>query len=253
MKITLLQRNITWADTQANIDGTQAMVDECPDTDVIVLPEMWSTGFIDKPQGIVGGTTMDDNAALKSMGDIARGRDCAVAGSLAVEDGGKFYNRFFFVKPDGTFDRYDKHHLFGYGGESESFTPGNKRVVSEFRGIRFMLNVCYDMRFPIWQRNFNEYDVLIVVANWPESRAAAWDTLLRARAIENQCFAVGVNRTGNDPLCKYAGGSAIINAYGQPVVVCGKQQQTITAKIDMKELSHFRKKFPVLNDADRIK
>lgn len=254
MKITVLQNHIVWSDIDANILEAESMLKENIGSDLYVLPEMWSTGFAIDPSEVAGGTEPKDNAALRWMVDASNRYQCAIAGSLTVkEDDSTYRNRLFFVRPNGNIDYYDKHHLFGYGGEDKLYTAGNKRVVVQYNGVRFLLSTCYDMRFPVWQRNFNDYDVLLIVANWPESRQLAWNTLLRARAIENQCYAVGCNRIGKDCVSMYAGGSAIIDAYGNYLAATDSgTKAAITAVIDMNKQNRFRKKFPVLQEADNI-
>lgn len=164
---------------------------------------------------------------------------------------GTLRNRFYFVKPDGEFDYYDKRHLFTYGGENKHYAPGERRVVVEYKGIRFLLLTCYDLRFPVWARNRGDYDAIIITANWPESRQHVWDALTKARAIENQCYVIAANRTGCDPNCHYTGGSVIIDAKGHTVTQAkGQAAQTITADIDIEALHTFRCKFPVLDDRD---
>ena len=157
----------------------------------------------------------------------------------------------FFVKPDGSVTTYDKRHLFTYGGEKERFTGGDRRVIVEWRGVRFLLLVCYDLRFPVWMRNRGDYDAILFVANWPVVRQDAWETLLKARSIENQCYVAGVNRVGKDPVCEYLGGSALYNPFGQTVVRCKDAEMDVaTGKLSMAMLEEFRAKFPVLEDAD---
>ena len=178
-------------------------------------------------------------------------RNCAIAGSVAVQENGKYYNRFYFVHPDGTVQHYDKKHLFTYGGEDKQFTAGTERVVVHYRGVRILLEVCYDLRFPVWSRNLGDYDMILYVASWPTPRVDAWSALLRARAIENQCYVAGVNRMGTDPACEYSGGSAIIDPYGKTMAECPWScESEATAEIDMEKLAAFREKFPVLDDAD---
>ena len=179
-------------------------------------------------------------------------RQCAICGSLAaLAADGTLRNRFYFVKPDGEFDYYDKRHLFTYGGENKHYAPGERRVVVEYKGIRFLLLTCYDLRFPVWARNRGDYDAIIITANWPESRQHVWDALTKARAIENQCYVIAANRTGCDPNCHYTGGSVIIDAKGHTVTQAkGQAAQTITADIDIEALHTFRCKFPVLDDRD---
>ena len=225
-------------------------------SDLYVLPEMWSTGFATEPEGIAE----SDGSSLNWMKQMANRLDAAVAGSIATEIDGKYYNRFYFVKPandgsDNEIEYYDKHHLFTYSGEHLRYTAGERRVVVEWRGWRFLLQVCYDLRFPIFARNCAEgpdaYDVALYVASWPTSRRAPWDALLRARAIENQCYVCGVDRTGDDPACHYNGGTAIIDAYGNTVAACPDGEvSAIRVELDMDKLTAFRKKFPVLSDRD---
>lgn len=161
------------------------------------------------------------------------------------------YNRTFFVYPDGHYDTYDKRHLFAYGGESECYTPGTKQTIAEYKGFRIMIATCYDLRFPVWLRNTTDYDALIVVANWPQNRHDMWQTLLKARAIENQCFAIGCNRTGKDPYCDYIGGSAVIDAKGRTVGQARTGiEDVLTADIELESLHTFRSKFNVLADKD---
>ena len=249
MKVTILQTDIRWGDTAFNIQAAENLVNKVQDTDIVVLPEMWATGFMTDP------TAMPDcNNAYEWMSETARKHQCAVVGSLPIRDReGKFRNRNFFIKPDGGHYYYDKRHLFGYGGEDKHYVAGDKRVIVRYKGIRFLLQTCYDLRFPVWSRNDNDYDIMIYVANWPESRQNAWQLLTRARAIENQCFVIAANRTGNDPYCKYKGCSAIIDPKGHTIAQAKSgKQQCITAETDIDKLLHFRDKFPVLKDRDKF-
>ena len=155
------------------------------------------------------------------------------------------------MKPDGSVTWYDKKHLFTYGGEHLRFTAGTERVVVEWRGVRILLEVCYDLRFPVWARNRGDYDMILYVASWPTPRVSAWSALLVARAIENQCYVAGVNRVGTDPACEYCGGSVIIDPYGKTIAACEMNQECeASAEVDMEKLNAFREKFPALNDAD---
>jgi predicted amidohydrolase len=248
MKITILQRDIEWANPSVNINRADEVIDRNPGSDIYVLPEMFSTGFCTNPEGIA---ESDNSETLQWLKRKAAAIDAAIAGSVAVTKDGKFYNRFYFVKPDGSVTHYDKKHLFTYGGEHKRFTAGNERVVVEFRGVRILLEICYDLRFPVWARNRGDYDMIIYVASWPTPRVSAWSTLLVARAIENQCYVAGVNRVGNDPACQYCGGSVVIDPYGKTIAACTDNLECeATATIDIEALQAFRAKFPVLNDAD---
>lgn len=248
MKVIILQSDIEWANPVANVQNINRMIDAAGVADLYVLPEMFSTGFCTEPEGVAEPM---DSATLRWMQQKAAVTGAAIAGSIAVYEDGKYYNRFYFVKPDGQVSHYDKHHLFTYGGEHNHFTAGGERVVVEHCGVRILLEVCYDLRFPVWSRNRGDYDMILYVASWPESRVAAWSALLVARAIENQCYVAGVNRVGSDPKCNYCGGSAIIDPYGNALATCAMGEEcAASAEVNMEALRAFREKFPVLNDAD---
>ena len=252
MKVTLLQTDIKWSDPSANHREVERLIEQAEKSDLYILPEMWSTGFATYSDGVA--EVVDDNGdtdSLRWMRHIAQTYDAAVAGSLAMKlPDGTSLNRLLFVTPSGE-EYYDKHHLFSYGGEDRRYTAGARRVVTEWRGVRILLQVCYDLRFPVFSRNRGDYDVALYVANWPDSRRQVWDTLLRARALENQCYVIGVNRVGDDAQCHYDGGSAVIDAYGHSVAMAADgRQQVVTADIDMQRLQRFREKFPVLADRD---
>lgn len=248
MRVTILQRNIEWANPVLNIQRADEAISRNAGADLYVLPEMFSTGFCTQPEGIAESSESD---TLRWMQRKAAEMDAAIAGSVAIEQEGRYYNRFYFVKPDGSVAHYDKKHLFTYGGEHLRFTAGEERVVVEWRGVRILLEVCYDLRFPIWARNRGDYDMILYVASWPTPRVAAWSALLVARAIENQCYVAGVNRVGIDPACDYCGGSVVIDPYGKHIATCADGVECeATAEVDMAALEAFREKFPVLRDAD---
>lgn len=251
MKITLLQTDIAWNDTRENMRRVERLMNCSPGSDVYVLPEMWNTGFLVE-QSV---SYMEDSCrqALRFMQEQAARMDAAVAGSVAmVDDEGRRRNRFYFVLPDGRVHYYDKHHLFTMGGEDKFYESGCHVAEVEWRGVLFRLAVCYDLRFPTWLRNRAQrpYDVLLCVASWPRARQHVWGILLRARAIENQCYVVGVNRVGADPSLSYTGGSAVVDAKGGALVCLGSEAEAATVELDMKSLRTFRRYFPVLNDAD---
>ena len=256
MKITLVQTDIEWGKPQRNTEHIERSILAAPKSDLYVLPEMWSTGFDTTPNSIA---ESDDGESLHWMQAMADNLDAAVAGSIAVKEreDGKYYNRFYFVMPRSNgsdelnFVYYDKHHLFTYGGENLRYTPGEKRTVVEWRGVRFLLLVCYDLRFPKWSRNNGDYDCILYVASWPVTRVAAWSSLLVARAIENQCYVAGVNRVGTDSYCVYSGSTQLIDPYGQVMEKCeDNKEMTVTGNVDMEVLNASRKKFPVLEDRD---
>lgn len=258
MKITLIQTDIVWADPVANRKHIEDMLEAAPQSDVYVLPEMFSTGFATDPKGVAESLERSGNS-YEWMLEMAVKYDAAIAGSVATETRGRgnegkdYYNRFYFAKPDGALAWYDKRHLFRYGGEDKQYTAGDVKSVVEFRGVKFLLQICYDLRFPVFSRNEKDepYDVALYVANWPTSRIAVWNTLTHARAIENQCYVAAVNRVGKDLACEYDGGTMLIDPYGRTQVECESGKEGfVTGEIDMEKLNAFRKKFPVLEDAD---
>ena len=247
MKTAIIQNCIRTKQLDWTLQFAADLLNQQQGADLYVLPEMFATGFM------VDGAVENGQRILNWMQQQSRRLDAAVAGSIAIKDDeGNPRNRLFFVRPDGSFDYYDKHHLFTMAGENKQYVAGHQRVIVEWRGVRFLLQVCYDLRFPVFSRNRGDYDAIIYVANWPSSRSEVWHTLLRARALENQCFVVGANISGDDTgICYHAGDSAIINAYGHTLAQCipGKVESA-AAELDMESLQHFRKKFPVLADAD---
>ncbi|MBQ7634775.1 MAG: amidohydrolase [Bacteroidaceae bacterium] len=250
MRICMLQADLAWHDAAANSQTFARMIAQ-KEADLFVLPEMWPTGFATEPTGVA--EPADDSPSLRWMISTARASNAALAGSVATVDDGRYFNRFYFVKPNGSVTHYDKRHLFGYGGEGRCYTAGRRRTVVEWHGVRFLLCVCYDLRFPVWSRNRGDYDVALYVASWPRPRQDAWRWLLRARAIENQCYVVGVNRIGKDPACDYSGMSCAFDAWGQTVARCEPNQEcAATLHLDMPALAQFRNDFPVLKDADEF-
>jgi omega-amidase len=253
MRITLVQSEIRWEDKTANLSHLNEMISATEDhSDLIVLPETFNTGFSMKGLEMAEETRSD---TFKWMLDIAKGRNAAICGSYFIKEAGHLYNRFVFVDKTGREISYDKRHLFSMGGEDTLFTRGNKRSVFEYGGIRINPVVCYDLRFPVWLRNRGDYDLLICVANWPESRREVWNYLLRARAIENQAFVAGVNCIGIDNSGnRCSGESVLIDPKGRVILTLPENQEgAATAEITLNELEDFRRKFPVWKDADDFK
>lgn len=246
-RIALIQRNIAWLNIDANLMDIEALL-EGVKADVIVLSEMFQTGFVTNPRDAV-----DDGRTLRWMLRMAKEHDAAIVGSCAVKEGDEYRNRMYFVKPTGEVDCYDKWHLFSVGGESKNYTRGRERKIVEWRGVRYLLAVCYDLRFPVWSRQRGDYDAIIYVAAWPTPRREVWQTLLKARAIENQAYVIGVNRTGDEPTLNYSGDSAVVDYYGRCVVECGSEEWVANVVIDVDKLNVFRDKFNVSVDADEFK
>jgi predicted amidohydrolase len=252
MKIALLQTDIIWEDKAANLEKLERLIETVPkNTDIVVLPEMFNTGFSMDPERL---SEEPEGITSHWMGKMAEKGNFGLCGSYIVRENDHFLNRFLFVSPDNPREawHYDKRHLFSMAGEHRHFHPGKEKVIFTFREIRICPLVCYDLRFPVWSRNRNEYDLLIYSANWPEQRKLAWNTLIRARAIENQCFVAAVNRTGADGTgAKYCGESAVIDYIGETLVSAGITGDSVVSyDIPMAKLQEFRKKFPFLDDGD---
>ena len=250
LNIAYVQPDIKWHDIEGNLRQYDTMLDSISDADLIVLPEMFATGFTNQLDGTA--QTMDGHLADWMLRKAAA-KNAAVAGSQIINDGANYYNRLIVAMPDGHVEWYDKRHLFRMGCENETLAPGKELKIISFRGWRIRLAVCYDLRFPVWLRNTgNNYDLLICVTNWPTARHESFETLLRARAIENQCYVVGVNRVGTDGLgIDYSGGSSVIDIYGG--VMSRLPENTIgigRATVSLSKLNAFREKFPTILDAD---
>ena len=252
MIVTLLQTDIQWANPEENILQAERLMSSQPGADLYVLPEMWATGFATKPMDVA--EDEQDSVSLRWMQETAKRLGCALSGSLAVRtEDGLYRNRHYFVSPDETVF-YDKHHLFTYGHEDRYFTAGQEHTVVNYQGVNILLLTCYDLRFPLWSRYglAGTYDLIICVANWPDSRQLPWRYLTRARAIENQCYFVGVNRVGSDEYCRYQGESLACNSGGETLVLCGDQAEARTVNLDFEALKKVRERFRVLEDRDTV-
>jgi len=268
LTITTIQANIKWEDKEANLAMFEERINNINEkTEVVILPEMFSTGFSMRPgdlaEKINGGT-------INWMKKIAGEKKIILTGSIIIEEEGNYYNRLIWLLPDGRYGSYDKRHLFGYAGENDHYNPGNKRLITSVNGWKINLQVCYDLRFPVWARqscstehpgslkqgrenSLPEYDLLIYVANWPEKRNHAWKILLQARAIENQCFVVGVNRVGTDGEGHYySGDSMVIDPFGELLYTKAHEEDVKTIVLDKNNLDEIRNKLPFLKDRDRF-
>ena len=250
MKISLIQYDILWEDKPGNFDKLTKLLTGVPDgTDLVILPEMFNTGFSPAADALAEGPR---SITFEWMQKTARKMGFAVAGSYMVADVGKLFNRWVFISPEGGIFSYDKRHLFAQGGVEVNYTRGSERVVFEYMGVRICPNICYDLRFPVWSRNRNDYELLVNSANWPEARRDVWLTLLKARALENQCFVAGVNRTGIDGMgIKYSGDSMMIGPKGEKMASDQIYSECIiSCEINIDELREFRTRFSVTGDAD---
>ncbi len=253
MKVSILQLNSVWANPVENIKRAERLMSGSIDSDLFVLPEMWSTGFVTEPKGIAKEELKCN--ALSWMKEMAINYQIAICGSLAISENGIYRNRLYFVDgKNGIVSYYDKHHLFSYGHEDLNYEPGGEHTIVEYMGFHILLLTCYDLRFPIWSRYAEDlkYDMIIYVANWPESRQNAWQILTRARAIENQAFVVACNRIGDDKYCHYRGQSAIISPIGKTLASCpSNEESSVSFILNLESLVQQRAKFKVLADRDK--
>lgn len=249
VKLYAIQSELAWQDAAANRAQFERKFADCRDADVIVLPEMFTTGFSMASESIAEAADGDSSHWLLRQ---AAELNSVITGSVAVREGDKYFNRMFWASPDGELRYYDKRHLFRMAREQEHYSAGRERVVVAWRGLRFCLQICYDLRFPVFSRNRDDYDVLIYVANWPARRRHAWRSLLPARAIENQAFVVGLNRVGRDGNGHdYSGDSVIYDYLGMPLAELAEHEEGILqAELDIEAQQAFRKSFPAGLDAD---
>lgn len=261
LKLSIIQANLIWENAQKNRHSFERKIEAIKQTDLILLPEMFSTGFT---MNTVQYAEEMEGKSMEWMHKMAKQKKAVVCGSLIIREKNHYFNRLIWMKNDGSYETYDKRHLFRMANEDDHFTSGKKRLVVELNGWKICPLVCYDLRFPVWSRNQFEtdrktyaeasYDLLIYIANWPKPRVEAWEKLLYARAIENQCYVAGVNRIGTDDnQVEYNGGSLLIDAKGSRIWKAkNEEEKTITLSISKKELKDFRTKFPVGMDGDKF-
>lgn len=266
LNITIIQSDLHWESIDKNLEMfSQKITAIAEHTDLIVLPEMFNTGFT-MNTGLVA--EQMNGKTMQWMWRLSKEKKCVLTGSLIIAENGRYYNRLIWMKPDGTFETYDKRHLFRMAKEDNYFTPGSKRIIAELNGWKICPLICYDLRFPVWSRNkwtknthntdptnsnlTADYDVLLFIANWPERRSHPWRSLLVARAIENQAYVTGLNRIGADGnVITHSGDSAIINFKGETLSKTKVNEESVeTISLNYAELEEFRKTFPVGLDAD---
>ena len=262
LTVTLIQTNLHWENKAANLLMLEQKIKSIKErTEVVVLPEMFSTGFSMNNELLAENM---NGETVNWMKRVAGENKIVLTGSIIIKENEHFYNRLIWMLPNGEYGVYDKRHLFGFGNETEHYSAGNKRLIASVKGWKINLQICYDLRFPVWARQapFSseraggeaaEYDVLIYVANWPERRSHAWKTLLCARAIENQCYVVGVNRVGDDGNKIYhSGNSMVVDPAGAVLYHKADDEDTFTITLQKDSLSEFRNKFPFLKDGDQF-
>jgi len=267
LTITIIQPNLVWENKKANLDMLAQKIESIQEkTEVVILPEMFSTGFSMQPKQFAekmpACRTGRDGETIQWMKKIASSKKIILTGSVIIEEDGKYFNRLIWMLPNGEYGVYDKRHLFAYADEHNHYSAGNKRLIAQVKGWKINLQVCYDLRFPVWSRQaplstggegqgVREYDLLVYVANWPERRSTAWKTLLQARAIENQCYVVGVNRVGDDGNKIYhSGDSMIIDPLGEILYQKANEEDVFTYTLQKEKVNEVREKFPFWRDAD---
>ncbi|MEM8968697.1 MAG: amidohydrolase [Bacteroidota bacterium] len=258
LTVSLIQTSLYWHEVEANLAMLEEKIWQIGQpTDLIILPEMFSTGFTQAAENVAEPM---NSRTFRWMRQQAAQTQAVVTGSYIVREGQQYYNRLLWMKPDGTFSHYDKRHLFRMVGEHNVFSSGNAQLIEELNGWKVCPLICYDLRFPVWSRNQVKadetllYDLLIYVANWPVARLQAWETLLRARAIENSCYTIGVNRIGEDGnLVAYSGNSLVSNCKGNVLADLSNQEQILTIQLSHQDLAEYRQKFPVHLDADSFR
>ena len=249
MKIALIQIPLVWEDPKSNRDYIEQKINTLEaNTDLVVLPEMFTTGFTMQPERVA--ETMQGETIVW-MQSLAKAKNCAITGSLVIIEKGNFYNRLLFVFPSGEIHYYNKRHLFTLAGEDKSYTKGSQKLIIEYRGWKICPLICYDLRFPVFARNVEQYDLLLYVANWPTIRIQAWDTLLKARAVENMSYTIGVNRVGKDEKdYDYSGHSQVVDFLGNYAIVPQETEGVFYAQLDKEALLQTRAKLGFLNDQD---
>ena len=249
MKIALLQSSLIWENPKANRNHFEEKINALAEkVDLIVLPEMFSTGFTMNPEAVF--ETMEGET-IQWMQSLAKAKNSAITGSLVVKENENFHNRLLFVFPSGEMQIYDKRHLFTLAGEDKVYTSGNQKLIVEYLGWKICPLICYDLRFPVFARNVENYDVLIYVANWPKSRIQAWDILLKARSVENLCYTVGVNRVGLDNNnLEYDGHSQMVDFLGNYALKPQENEGVFIVELNKQKLVETRNKLGFLNDRD---
>jgi len=256
LTVTTIQPDLRWEDKTANLRRLEEKIDGIGvHTELVILPEMFSTGFSMRPEVLAEPM---EGPTVAWMRAIAARKKIILTGSVIIEEEGKYFNRLIWMLPNGQYGYYDKRHRFAYAGENEHYSAGHKRLVASVKGWKILLQVCYDLRFPVWSRQaaedgLPEYDLIIYVANWPERRSHAWKTLLQARAIENQSYVAGVNRVGDDGnKIEHSGDSMIIDPLGEILYHGVGKEEVFTLTLEKEKLDAIRERFPFWKDADRF-
>lgn len=252
MKIALIQTSLIWENPNENRSLIQYKINAISQyVDLIVLPEMFTSGFTMNPKNVA--ETMQGETILW-LKDVAKTKNCAITGSLVIEENGNYFNRLVFVFPNGEIQHYDKRHLFTLAGEDKVYTSGTEKLIVTYKGFKICPLICYDLRFPVFSRNVEDYDLLLYVANWPKVRINAWDTLLKARAIENMSYIIGVNRVGiDDNNLEYNGHSQVLDFLGNHMIAPYENEDIFIVELSKEKMLETRSKLAFLNDKDEFK
>jgi predicted amidohydrolase len=250
LNISLIQISLVWQEPQANRDNFEAHIQSLPETDLVVLPEMFTTGFTMESEKLAEDM---DGPSVTWMAELASSRQAVITGSLIIRTERGYVNRLVWMQPDGSYETYDKRHLFRLANEQEHYVQGYESPIFELKSWRIMPQICYDLRFPVWSRNTQNYDLLVNVANWPGKRKYAWQTLLRARAIENVCYVAAVNRIGRDGNgYDHSGDSVLLDFRGEELLCESDRELIATCQLNKSDLLEFRQSFPVHLDRDNF-
>lgn len=254
LRVTLIQTDLEWENAAHNLNRLSQKIERIKEeTDLIVLPEMFTTAFTMNAENVA---EMNGGHTIEWMQNKAHQKSADLIGSIIIKENGHYYNRLFHVTPHGSIQHYDKRHLFRMAGEHNVFNAGEQKLHIRVKGWKILPLICYDLRFPVWARKTDAqpYDALIYIANWPERRSSHWRLLLKARAVENQAYTIGVNRVGTDGLgIKYSGDSACITPLGETLYQVSEKEDIQTVTLSWQEMERYRNKFPVWQDADRFK
>lgn len=250
ISIALVQTNLYWEDVTSNLDNFSKIIKSIKKkVDIIILPEMFNSGFS------MNAKKTSESMSGKSINwlkETSKQTSSVIISSLAIKENDKYYNRLIWTNPTGNIEYYDKRHTFTLSGESGVFSKGEKNNIIEYKGWKFLPQICYDLRFPVWSRNTTGFDAIVYIANWPDKRINHWDTLLKARAIENLSYTIGVNITGDDPFNKYVGHSSVYDPMGQQVTHLTESSETIIVELDKEFVSNTRKNLDFLSDQDKF-
>lgn len=251
LQISIVQSDIYWQDCDKNLQQYSEKISAIDnETDLIILPEVFNAGFNNDPVEVAEEM---DGKTMKWMAEEAKSKDCVITGSIPIKENNNYYNRLIWMRPDGTYEQYDKRHLFRISKEYNTYSGGDKRLIVDYKGWKILPQICFDLRFPVWSRNTMDYDLAIYIANWPEVRSHAWKSLLVARAIENQCYVIGVNRVGEGKRGEYhAGDSMVVDPLGRKIIKVSRVETEHTLVLSKEVIKKTREELPFLEEREEF-